>query len=269
MITPSGLTDATRDALMPETLRKAVGCLLTPIVVLLGLFWLCLFHGVQIAARHVGEPARRRSVDALNACLLGSLTFLGHRCRLTGDIPEPDGRPLIVIANHQSTLDVIGLGWYLRRWRPRFVAKRELGRGIPSVSYNLRHSGAALIDRGDARQAMKEIGRLGEQLRREGGAGIIFPEGTRARDGRLRPFAAAGIKVLLKKAPGARVLPVCIHDTWRLHPYGRFPMGVGERFHWSVLPVIETSALTAEEVVQQAEAAIRAEYARLATRSPR
>ena len=46
-------------------------------------------------------------------------------------------------------------------------------------------------------------------------------------------------------------------------------MGVGERFHWSVLPVIETSALTAEEVVQQAEAAIRAEYARLATRSPR
>ena len=72
---------------------------------------------------------------------------------------------------------------------------------------------------------------------------MIFPEGTRAKRGGVQPFAAAGVKILLKKCPEARVLPVCIHDTWRLNRFGKFPMGVGERFTWSVLPVIDPAGM--------------------------
>lgn len=249
---------------MSEGLRKGAGWVLTPLFLLVCVGWLCLFHGVQIAARRLGGPrAHRRAVDALNGCLMLSLRLLGNRPQLAGDLPEPSARPLILIANHQSTLDVVGLGWYLRRLSPCFVAKRELGRGIPSVSYNLRYSGAALIDRGDPRQSLAEIGKLGVRLREQGGAAVIFPEGTRSKHGGVTPFAAAGVKILLKKCPEARVLPVCIHDTWRLNRFGKFPMGVGERFVWSVLPVIDPAGMTADAVVQQAEAAIRAEYERL------
>ena len=249
---------------MSEFLKRAVGTVLTPGFLAVSLSGLCIFHAAQVAARRlVGPRAHRQVVDGLNGFLMLSLRLLGNRPRLVGDLPKTAGRPLIVVANHQSTLDVVGLGWYLRPLSPCFVAKRELGRGIPSVSYNLRHSGAALIDRGDPRQSLAEIGKLGARLREQGGAAVIFPEGTRSKHGGLKPFAAAGVKILLKKCPEARVLPVCIHDTWRLNRFGKFPMGVGERFTWSVLPVIDPAGMTADAVVQQAEAMIRAESGRL------
>ena len=249
---------------MSEFLKKAVATVLTPGFLVVSLSGLCIFHAAQVVARRLGGPRpHRQVVNGLNGFLMLSLRLLGNRPRLTGDLPEASARPLIVVANHQSTLDVVGLGWYLRRLSPCFVAKRELGRGIPSVSYNLRHSGAALIDRGDPRQSLAEIGKLGARLREQGGAAVIFPEGTRAKRGGVQPFAAAGVKILLKKCPEARVLPVCIHDTWRLNRFGKFPMGVGERFTWSVLPVIDPAGMTADAVVQQAEAMIRAESGRL------
>ncbi len=249
---------------MSEFLKKALGTVLTPVFLVVCLGWLCIFHAAQIAALRLGGPrAHRQVVNLLNGFLMGSLVLLGNRPQRIGEVPEVAGRPLIVIANHQSTLDVVGLGWYLSRLLPSFVAKRELGRGIPSVSYNLRHSGAALIDRGDPRQSLAEIGKLGARLREQGGTAVIFPEGTRAKRGGVQPFAAAGVKILLKKCPEARVLPVCIHDTWRLNRFGKFPMGVGERFTWSVLPVIDPAGMTADEAVRQAEAVIRAESERL------
>ncbi|MDO8330579.1 MAG: lysophospholipid acyltransferase family protein [Fluviicoccus sp.] len=249
---------------MSDFLKKALGTVLTPVFLVVCLGWLCIFHAAQIVARRLGGPRlHRHVVNVLNGFLMGSLVLLGNRPQRIGGVPEVTGRPLIVIANHQSTLDVVGLGWYLRRLLPSFVAKRELGRGIPSVSYNLRHSGAALIDRSDARQSLSEIGKLGVRLKENGGTAVIFPEGTRSRRGGIKPFAPAGVKILLKKAPEALVLPVCIHGTWRLNPFGKFPMGVGERFCWSVLPVIDPAGMTADEVVAKAEAMIRAEYERL------
>ena len=43
--------------------------------------------------------------------------------------------------------DISPIMWYLRKHHVKFVAKKELGKGIPSVSYNLRHGGSILIDR--------------------------------------------------------------------------------------------------------------------------
>jgi len=51
-------------------------------------------------------------------------------------------------------------------------------------------------------------------------------------------------------------VPVYIHDTWKLNRYGWFPMGVGERLRWTVLPMIEPKGHTPDQVVALARASI-------------
>src|SRR3546814_7878181 len=63
--------------------------------------------------------------------------------------------------------DIPPVVWHLRRHHPLFVAKTELSRGVPFVSYVLRHSGAALIDRGNSRQALKAIADMARLVHRE------------------------------------------------------------------------------------------------------
>jgi 1-acyl-sn-glycerol-3-phosphate acyltransferase len=247
-------------------MNKLLGCILTPVFLVVWLLLLYVFHAVQLVAfRAFGPQAHQRSVVWLNCALVHALWLLGTRIGVRYAEPLPADRPIIFIANHQNKLDISGIGWFLRRHTPRFVSKIELARGIPSVSYNLRHSGAALIDRDDPRQAIKEIGRLGSLIEQTRSAAVIFPEGTRSRTGEMAPFQPAGIKILLKKAPSALVVPIYIHNTWTLNRYGSFPMSVGEHLCWNVLPAIEPAGKTPDEIVALAEASVRAEHARWMT----
>lgn len=241
-------------------MKKLLGCILTPVFLIVWLLLLNIFHVVQVLAlRLFGKAAHRRSVEWLNFCLVHALWILGTRISVRFAQPLPAGRAIIFIANHQNKLDVAGISWYLRRHSPKFVSKIELAKGIPSVSYNLRHSGAALIDRDDIRQALKEIGRLGKLIEEERCAAVIFPEGTRSLNGEVAPFQTGGVKILLKKAPSALVVPICIRNTWALNRFGRFPMSVGEHLSWTVLPAIEPGGKTPDEVAAQSEASIRLE----------
>jgi len=242
--------------------KVLLGGILTPVFLLAWLILLLAFHAAQVVAfRFFGARAHRRSVDLMNLCMVRALWMLGTRSSVRFAEALPSGRPIIFAANHQNKFDIPGLGWYLRRYAPKFVSKIELGKGIPSISYNLRHSGAALIDRGDARQSIGEIGRLGKLIEATCSSAVIFPEGTRSKTGEMQPFAAAGIKILIKKSPSALVVPVYIHNTWKLNRYGKFPMSFGERIDWTVLPGIETKGRSPDEVAVLAEQSIRREFA--------
>src|SRR3546814_15594612 len=94
--------------------------------------------------------------------------------------------------------DLPAVVWHLRRHHPWFVAKAELSRGVPFVSYVLRHSGAALIDRGNSRQALKAIADMARLVHREKLSMVIFPAGTRSLDGRVKTFAWKGLATLLQ-----------------------------------------------------------------------
>lgn len=244
-------------------MKKCLSYVLSPVFFLAWLVFLNFFHILQVIAfRYVGERAHRRTVDALNACLLHSLWLLGTRFRVefSEPLPQPLSRPIIFVANHQNKLDVVGISWYLRHFSPKFVSKRELSRGIPSVSYNLRHSGAALINRDDAKQAITEIGRLGQLIEATKTSAVIFPEGTRSTTGEMKAFNAAGIKQLLKKSPSALVIPIYIHQTWALNRFGKYPMSVGEQISWTVLPAIDPQGKNITEVAVLVEESIRRAY---------
>ncbi len=154
----------------------------------------------------------------------------------------PTDRPLIIVPNHQSMHDIPPLVWFMRKHHPKFVSKKELGKGIPSVSYNLRHGGSVLIDRNDSRQALSEIAKLGRYIEEHKRSAVIFPEGTRSRTGHPKPFKATGLKLLMKNSPSALVVPISINNSWKMLKYGKFPNGIGNHITFQVHEPIEVNS---------------------------
>ncbi|MBN2808800.1 MAG: 1-acyl-sn-glycerol-3-phosphate acyltransferase [Deltaproteobacteria bacterium] len=240
-------------------MKQIAAYILTPIF--WGIFWLLLllFHPIQVITNYLwGYRVRNRCVDFLNFLLLKNLWLIGSRVRFQGFEKLPSDRPLIIVANHQSTLDISPVVWGFRRHHPKFIAKIELARGIPSISYNLKHGGSALIDRSKRAQSIKEIIKLGRYIEKEKYAACIFPEGTRSRDGRVKTFQSAGIAALLRAAPSALVVPFVIDGNYQLVARGHFPLALGIPLTYSVLDPIEPAGKDAEEVTELAEAAIKA-----------
>ena len=168
----------------------------------------------------------------------------------------PENKPLIIVANHQSLHDITTIIWFLRKTHPKFISKIELGKGIPSVSYNLRRGGSALIDRKDPKQALPEIKKVAELINSNNYAVVIFPEGTRSKNGLPRPFASSGLKMLYKFAPDAYFLPITINNSWKMSKYGDFPMGLGSNLHFEIHPALKGSDFSFEEIFEKTEAVI-------------
>jgi len=181
-----------------------------------------------------------------------STNILGTRYTFTNKQSIPINKPIIIVCNHQSMYDISPIIWYMRKYHPKFVSKKELGKGIPSVSYNLKNGGSVLIDRKDGKQAIVEIGKLGSYIENHKRSAVIFPEGTRSRDGNPKPFKSMGLKILLKKSPSALIVPITINNSWKLLRYGKFPMGIGAHLKFKVHPPIENNKNT-EELITKIE----------------
>src|SRR5690606_21687012 len=128
-----------------------------------------------------------------------------------------------------------------RKHHPKFISKKELGKGIPSVSYNLRHGGSVLIDRKNPRQALPAIMKFGEYIENNKRAAVLFLEGTRSKDGHPKPFQIKGLEVLFKKIPSAIIVPISINNSWKMLKYGKFPMGIGNHIKLTVHEPIKLS----------------------------
>lgn len=215
---------------------------------------LAVFHVLQVVAFHAfGKPAHKIVVDWMNACIVYGWYLTGSTVRFRQLTDLPTDRPLIIIANHQSMFDISPIIWFLRPHTPVFVSKIELARGIPGISYNLRRSGAALINRNDPKQAIVEIARLAKFIQQHNFSAVIFPEGTRSPSGKMRPFVTGGVATLLKRAPNALVVPVAIQGTGAFNPKGLFPLKSFSRMSWTVPMSIEPAGKTPDEVVQLAQ----------------
>nr|WP_298923095.1 lysophospholipid acyltransferase family protein [uncultured Allomuricauda sp.] len=216
-----------------------------PLTILFFIFFglaLIIFHPIQWFCLNVlGYSAHKKSVEILNWFLMRSTNVLGTRYKFENKHNIPTDRPLIIVTNHQSMYDIPPIIWYMRKHHPKFVAKKELGQGIPSVSYNLRHGGSALIDRKDGKQALSEIARLGSYVEKNNRAAVIFPEGTRSRNGHPKPFKPMGLKILLKKAPSALIVPISINNSWKILRFGKFPMGLGSYLKFEVHSPMENT----------------------------
>ncbi|RDY59981.1 lysophospholipid acyltransferase family protein [Flagellimonas nanhaiensis] len=214
-----------------------------PLTVLFFIFFgltLVIFHPIQwLCLNLFGYDAHKRSVSILNWFIVRCTHFLGtwYTFKKMSDIPS--NRPLIIVSNHQSMYDIPPIIWFMRKHHPKFVSKIELGKGIPSVSFNLRHGGSALINRKDPKQSIAALEELGRYIEKNSRSAVIFPEGTRSRTGVPKDFRTTGLKVLMKEAPSALIVPISINNSWKMVRYGKFPMGLGTHLKLKVHPPIE------------------------------
>jgi 1-acyl-sn-glycerol-3-phosphate acyltransferase len=139
----------------------------------------------------------------------------------------PKDLPLVVVSNHQSLMDIPMLYLAFPKKRLRFVAKRELAKNIPFVSISLRRGEHAIIDRDDRKRAIQQLEDFASAAVAQKFGVCIFPEGTRARTGQMKPFRTAGLAVILKTFKNSAVIPVSISNSWKLARYKMMPVPIG------------------------------------------
>lgn len=239
-------------------MKKVFGYLLSPIHYIAFGIILLVFHPIQwLSLKIGGYSAHKRSVDILNLFLMSTYYILGNTVKFINKQNLPTDRPIVFISNHQSMYDIPPLIYYLRKYHAKFISKIELTRGIPSISFNLKYGGGANINRKDSKQAIAEILKLAQKMNQNNWSTVIFPEGTRAKSAQLKPFAVGGVATLLKKLPNALVVPIAVHDSWKMVRYGAFPLNTFTKMTWTVLSPIEPKGKDIEQVVIEAENMIR------------
>jgi len=232
-----------------------------PLTIIYYLFFGCtllIFHPIQWIANNIfGYTTHKKVVDLFNLCLVGCLYILGTRITFTNKQNIPKGVPLIIVSNHQGLYDISPLSWLFRKYHPKFVSKKELGKGIPSLSYNLRHGGSVLIDRKNPKQAIGAIINFGKYLEKSNHSAVIFPEGTRSRTGIPKKFSSNGLKTLVKFMPSAYIVPVTINNSYKLLENGSFPLAIGANLTFEVHKPIEVKSTSFENLFEKTEQLIK------------
>ncbi|MFD1094432.1 lysophospholipid acyltransferase family protein [Salegentibacter chungangensis] len=221
---------------------------------------LLIFHPIQwICLKLGGYEAHKKSVDIFNLFLMNTLRILGTRFTVEDQYDLPLNRPCIFVANHQGMYDIPPIIWHFRRQHPKFVSKKELGKGIPSISFNLRHGGSILIDRKNKRDSLIKMAKFAKYLNKTKRSAVIFPEGTRSRDGAPKKFRGSGMILLFKQMPEALIVPVTINNSWKLFKSGSFPMEPGVHIKLKVHEPIAANSDDPESLAAKVERIITAD----------
>lgn len=218
-------------------MKMVLSYLLTPVFFLFFGLTLVVFQPVQVIARTLfGPTAHDKTVSALNYCLMRCLAILGTRLHFANFRALPTDKPILIISNHQSMWDIPPVIWKIRKKRPKYIAKASLARFIPSISYNLKYGGSVAIDRNDTEGSIKKIEGLAQFVKQNNFAICIYPEGTRSRNGEIKPFKSTGVDTILSVVPEILVVPIAIKNTGLIDNGGKFTKTLGIKAVFTMLP---------------------------------
>ena len=172
--------------------------------------WVKLCRYAKNAPDHPEQEQER--YDHIRHILTLGVTSGNIHMEVTGleNLPEEDG--FLIYANHQGLFDCVALVYSCPRPLAA-VCKKEL-KGIPFVQQVIDCTKSFLMDRDDARQSLGVIQEVTKEV--AGGRNyVIFPEGTRSREGnKVQEFHAGSFRAAIKaKKP---VVPVAVIDTHKV-----------------------------------------------------
>ena len=164
---------------------------------------------------------RRRVVQHLWSCLWAQFYVWTNplwSMKVTGRERCPWQGAAVYVANHTSIIDIVAM---YALYRPfKWIAKAELMR-TPFIGWNMRLNDYVEVARGDRESIKVMMARCRGHLA-AGSPLMIFPEGTRSRDGRLQAFKDGAFKLALEA--GCPVIPVAVRGTGESMPKHGFVM---------------------------------------------
>lgn len=194
------MADALRAPIMGAMSRPGKSPLLTRSLRLLRLA-AHLLRGLLTVALFFPFYAKRRQVHAVLSWSADLLRILGVRVRIHGELSH--ARPLMIVANHVSWLDI----FTLNAVSPvRFVAKSEIRRW-PAIGWLSARTGTLFIERGRRRDTARVSGLVTEAMR-NGDVVAVFPEGTTTDGSQVLRFHSSLLQPAL--AAEAGVQPVAL-----------------------------------------------------------
>lgn len=144
-----------------------------------------------------------------------SLLVCGVRVKIYGKEKIPRNRPVVFAANHCSQFD-IPIAYKAIPVQFRFLVKQELFK-VPILGLAMKIAGYIPIDRSKGRKALKSLNEASKRIS-SGVSVLIFPEGTRSKDGRLQPLKTGGILLAIKaRTP---IVPISISGSHKILPKG-------------------------------------------------
>jgi 1-acyl-sn-glycerol-3-phosphate acyltransferase len=208
---------------------------------LAGLLILLLFLPVLVIA---GVFRRVGFIYSSARLVIGAtLAVLGVRTDIRGLDAVDRAQPPVIVSNHLSNLD----GPLLVRalpLNPRVLIKAE-ARRIPLVGWVMKLADFVFVDRSSAPHRQEALAEAIEKIREKRCPFLVFPEGTRSRDGSMREFKKGGF--LIARRAGVPVLPVRISGTDRLLPPGRKTCAAGT-VRIDVFPLLDPARVAESEL---------------------
>ena len=192
---------------------------------------------------------RRRLALHLYCCAWGTLYVVANpfwRIAVEGRGKLPWRGPAVLVANHVSLLDILVLYALFRPFK--WVSKAELFR-VPIVGWTMAINDYVRVRRGDPESVRQMLEHCRRHLDR-GSPVLLFPEGTRSRDGRMQRFKD-GAFVLARDA-GCPVIPIALSGTFEALPKTGLAIKNGMRARVRVLDPIEPRGHPSVESLREA-----------------
>jgi 1-acyl-sn-glycerol-3-phosphate acyltransferase len=189
-----------------------------------------------------------------------ALALVGVQLEVRGREHLRPGQAAVVVVNHSSFLDMLAI---CAVELPGFaaLAKREF-LYIPLVGVTLWANGVLFINRSDRDSARGGIARLRHLLRRRPRSVLIFPEGTRSRDGQLQPFKMGAFHLAAEAE--VPIIPIVFHGLHELCPTPSVVPRPGR-----ALAVIHPPRLLQPEDLKGERDRLQADYQRWLAEDPR
>src|SRR5574341_158384 len=220
------------------------------------LYWLyallslaVLFVGLVVVFVLTAPFDRRRVVIHLYSCAWAYMYVAFHplwRARFEGRTKIPWNGAAVIVANHLSLVDILVLYGLFRPFK--WVAKAELFK-IPFVGWNMVLNDYVRIWRGDRESVRRMMTHCRDHLAR-GSALVIFPEGTRSRDGRMLPFKDGAFR--LAADAGCPLIPIAIAGSEVALPKHGLIFRQRATIHVRVLDPLDPKAFPAADALKDA-----------------
>ena len=227
------------------------------------LFWafvvvssVLLFPGALLLWALTAPFGRKRVLLHLYTCFWASLyTWLNPLwpVQVRGREHVERGATYVMVANHLSLLDILVMFRLFRHFT--WVSKAE-NFSVPVIGWNMRLNAYIPLRRGDRDSAAAMLATAEADLR-DGTSVMIFPEGTRSRDGRLKPFKTGAFDLAVRT--GRPVLPIVVGGTGDALPARGFVLRGRHPITLTVLPPIPAQGQEVSALLEQTRAAIAAE----------